>query len=147
MNSKNFMNTRADLNSLCNRILEDRSPQYAGADEGNDRFANFKLIAELFANFGVDTGTPEGVLAVYMMKHSFAILSYLGKNRTPEACEVVLTSNIPDNRNYLDLLYALIKEGTKVGYIPGKPCPECGYTCQFPERHPRCCKCNPSDFA
>jgi len=121
MNSADFMKLRQVLDNQCLDILEDRGPKYAGIGEQRDRFANFKLIAELFTNFGVDTATPEGVLAVYMMKHVFSILSYLGNNRNDETRKTVLTSNIPDTRNYLDLLYALIREGISLERFAPQP--------------------------
>jgi len=104
MDSKDFMTIRTDLGAKCLDVLKDRGPQYAG---DGDRFANFKLIAGLLGNFKVNPGDPKTVLVVYMLKHVFSLLSYLGG--TPEGVEKV-EGRLVDIRNYVDLLYGLLYE-------------------------------------
>lgn len=107
MNSKDFMNARAGLNSKCNEILEDRGPAYAGANEQGDRFANFKLIANLFGNFDVNPNDPKAVLMVYLLKHVFSVLAFIGQGTEGDE---KIEGRLADIRNYVDLLYALIRE-------------------------------------
>jgi len=106
MKSKDFLAARLTFNRKCLDVLEDRGPQYAGPDEG-DRLANFKLIAGLLGNFHVNPADPKTVLVVYMLKHIFSVLSYLGG--TPEGQEKI-EGRLVDIRNYVDLLYALLQE-------------------------------------
>jgi len=104
MDSQKFMEVRQEFEHLCLDVLKDRGPQYAG---DGDRFANFKLIAGLLGNFKVNPGDPKTVLVVYMLKHIFSLLSYLGG--TPEGNEKV-EGRLVDIRNYVDLLYGLLYE-------------------------------------
>lgn len=106
MKSVRFMAARQTLDDKCFAVLEDRGPQYAGPGNG-DRLANFKLIAGLLGNFKVNPADPKTVLVIYMLKHIFSVLSYLGG--TPEGQEK-LEGRLVDIRNYVDLLYALMQE-------------------------------------
>lgn len=147
MKTEQFLDLREVLDKEATRILADRGPAYAG--QGGDRLANFKLIAQLLDNFHVNTATPEGTWAVYFLKHVLSILAHIGQG--PEGEEKIL-GRIVDARNYLDLFYAMTWEEAsppimpQSNYVPGKPCPDCGYICMFPERHPTCCACNAKGY-
>ena len=109
MKTDDFIIARLTLENKCRDVLVDRGPQYAGPDDG-DRLANFKLIAGLLGNFHVNPADPKTVLVVYMLKHIFSVLSYLGG--TPEGQEKI-EGRLVDIRNYVDLLYALLQEDTE----------------------------------
>ena len=104
MNKQEFEDARLELGIACNQVLEAKGKDYAG--EGGDRFANFKLSAELLANFHIDMGTPLGTWAVYYLKHVFAILAWIGQKSESEP----IKGRFVDARNYIDLGWGMVKE-------------------------------------
>jgi len=104
MNADQFAESREELEAACAVVLQAKGRDYAG--EGGDRFANFKMIAELLNNFHVDVGTPMGTWAVYYMKHVFAILAWIGQRSESEP----IKGRFVDARNYLDLGWGMVKE-------------------------------------
>ena len=119
MNADQFAESRKELELACEQVLQAKGRDYAG--EGGDRFANFKMIAELLNNFHVDVGTPLGTWAVYYMKHVFAILAWIGQKSESEP----IKGRFVDARNYLDLGWGMVKEADinkpKVTYIAELP--------------------------
>ena len=106
MNNQEFIAARERLNATCERILIEKGASYAGNREDTDRLTNFKLVAQLLDTFEVDVGTPLGSWAVYMLKHVFAILAYIGQGSESEP----IIGRFADLRNYTDLGYGLVEE-------------------------------------
>ena len=108
MDNQEFYDARSKLDTLCSEILTDRGPAYAG--KGGDRFANFKLIADLLNNFNVDSGTQLGTWSVYFLKPVLSILAYIGEGTESEE---KIAGRFADARNYLDLGYGMVEEETE----------------------------------
>jgi len=101
MKIEEFKKVRGELNSICEEIQYHKGLAYSGKE---DKLGNFKRIARLLNT------TPESVLFVYLMKHIDAIASYVrGEYCDSEKIE----GRIADVRNYMDLLYGLVKEKEK----------------------------------
>ena len=98
MNAVQFEKCRAELNAACEQLLLTKGADYTS---NKDRMSNFKEVA---AFIGV---SPMQVWAVYMLKHLFAVMSYIRKGQT--ASEPVET-RFQDLRNYIDLGYGLDQE-------------------------------------
>lgn len=99
MKAKEFFRLRAELDSACAKLLTDKNREYAEAD---DFLGNFNVAGSVLKQ------KPEIVAAVYLYKHFRSIFFQLSGGKM-SAGENVL-SRIRDARNYLDFLYALLKE-------------------------------------
>jgi len=104
MDNREFNQARLKLEDRCCEVLDAKGRDYAG--ENGDRFANFKLIADILANFDVDVATPLGTWAVYKLKHVFAIMAWIGQATESEP----IFERFVDDRNYTDLGWGLAKE-------------------------------------
>lgn len=110
MTTKEFLELREKLNLFCEHIMLEKGKVYT-RDSG-DKLANFKRTA---LEVGV---SPQMVWAIFFKKHLDALMYFVQSGvEGPEGIE----SNIADARNYLDLLYGIIKEQTYIAaatYVP-----------------------------
>jgi len=99
ISSEEFFELRARLNDECERIMRGKNPVYT---IGSDNYVkNFQSIA---ARLGA---SPEFIALVYLHKHFDSIVSHVVNGRVQDVEEI--DSRFADARNYLDILYALIK--------------------------------------
>lgn len=100
MNQAQFTEAVAELTSLRSAIVSKKRPEYT---EGNqDVLHNFKAVgAEIHTS-------PMCVWYVYFRKH-VASISQFASNPKREMAESI-EGRIADAMNYLELLYALVKE-------------------------------------
>jgi len=82
-------------------ILLSKGPDYASHD-GDNRLANFELVAQLLKGAPIDAMTTA---AVYWLKHVLAICTYI-RNRRPGS-EPIL-GRFADERNYNALLWTCL---------------------------------------
>lgn len=92
------------------KMGEEKGVSYANSE--TDRLANFKGIA---ADLGT---TPEVILMVYLGKHLRSIHHWVKTGATPDGDLNVhsdgIAGRIADATNYLDLLYAMMRERLEV---------------------------------
>ena len=93
MTNLEFMELRQVLDDRCSKVLSQKAELYA---RERDRLSNFHTIADMTGE------TALSVWAVLFAKHSLVLTTH-------EGSQVKLEESIIDARNYLDLLYALLR--------------------------------------
>lgn len=99
MKAKEFFKLRAELDLACTKLLTGKNREYAEAD---DFLGNFNVAAAVLKQ------KPETVAAIYLYKHFRSIFFQLSGGEMSAGEDIF--SRIGDARNYLDFLYALLKE-------------------------------------
>ena len=99
-----FENVTKILQEEADGILLAKGPDYA-SHAGDNRLANFELVAQLLQGAPIDATT---VCAVYWLKHVVAICTFI-RNRRPGS-EPIL-GRFADDRNYNALLWACLVAG------------------------------------
>ena len=108
MNSLDFLHHRANLNDLCETILDTKGLAYSQEAATNDRLGNFKRAAK---KYGV---SPLVVVGIFLDKHLDSIATWIREANLGAPAAYVggepIEQRIADARNYLDLLYAVYQE-------------------------------------
>lgn len=99
ISSQEFFECREKLDALCTSIMTGKNPVYT---IGSDNYVeNFQSIAKRL-------GTSDRFVAlVYLHKHFDAIVASVVKGEIKDVESI--DSRFADARNYLDILYALVK--------------------------------------
>lgn len=107
MQLKDYEHCIMELHSEAHRITTEKRPAYTIGSE--DVLKNFKRVAD---RLGL---TPMQVWGVYFLKHVDSLTAYAKDKDIPQAEAMI--GRFADAMNYLDLGYALMKEGEKSGAI------------------------------
>jgi len=92
-------------------IIHQRSEEYASE---TDVLSNFKRVAEICSILGVNTREPFGCI-LYMKVHKLDRLCNMLYDRVNPTITPTIQDTLDDDRNYTDLLEALLREERTVG--------------------------------
>ena len=102
MTAGQFRRVRARLDAACSRLMTNKNREYG---QRGDFLDNFNVAAKVLKV------PPQIVAGIYLYKHVKSLYHYLGGGRQSSGESVF--SRIQDARNYLDFLYAILKENQR----------------------------------
>jgi len=105
----NQLLTHSSTNNLLARSLLDKKNQDYSHDD--DVHSNFKEMAKICADFGVDITRPEGIIEYHVLHKIHRIFKLI--NSADEPSNEPVKDSVVDLENYMTLLYTYYMENIK----------------------------------